>query len=186
MHRARHHQQQQRVGAQTLNEGTNRISVSFVMQYADELSQAESNPMISCYFSSPVQGAVLEVSVPEDDAESKTRVTLEGAIGSNTALPKDTQVVFYQSCMRKNEFGVDCPVSAGLGCVPLTDLMEAGAKNAFIDVVLREPSCDWNEKGKLRLHPGIKDVRVDARIRWEGGSGPRVSAGGCPATAGKR
>jgi hypothetical protein len=162
-----HHRQQRAVGAQTLNEGTNRISVAFAMQYADQLSQAETNPVIACYFSSPVQGPVLEIPVPEDDAERRTRVSLDGLITSSTALPKDTQVVFYQTCMRKNEFGVDCPVSAGIGSVLLTDLIDAGAKNASLDVVIREPSSDWNEKGKLRLHPGTKDVRVDARVRWE-------------------
>ena len=163
----RRNPQRAAVGTQTANEGINRISVSFDMQYADQLSQAESSPVISCYFSSPVQGGVPEFPVPEDDAEHRTRVTLDGAIGSNTALPKDTLVMFYQTCTRKNEFNVDCPVTAGIGHALLTDLMEAGAKNASIDVVLREPSSDWNEKGRLRLHPGVKDVRVDARIRWE-------------------
>ena len=165
-----HRTQRQRIGGKNETEastGTNRISVGFSMQYANELSPAESKPMITCYLSSPVKGPVLEVPVPENDAESKTRVMLDALVDSGTALPKDTQVVFYGTCVRKNEFGVECRVSAGLGTIPLTDLVAAGVKNAPIDLPLRMPSADWIEKGKLRIHAGSKDVKIDARIRWE-------------------
>jgi hypothetical protein len=166
---AMHRTQRQRIGLQNEPDtsGTNRISVGFSMQYANELSQVESKPMISCYLSQPVKGPVLEILVPEDDPDTKTRVVLDAIINSGTALPKDTQVVFYGTCVRKNEFGVECRVSAGIGTVALTDLVEAGVKNAPIDVTLRMPSADWIEKGKLRIHAGSRDVKIDARIRWE-------------------
>ena len=141
--------------------------MSFGLQYANELSPAESRPMVTCYLSTPVEGTVAEVALPEDDANRVTRVVLEGSLKSEASLPKDTQVVFYATCVRKNETGADCPMPAGIGSVALTDLMEAGAKNAPLDVTLRMPSADWLEKGKLRVTATGRDVKIDSRIRWE-------------------
>jgi hypothetical protein len=154
-------------GKPEADNGINRIDVSFAMQYANLLSPAESKPVVTCYLSVPVQGSVLDVPVPENDPNLSTRVTLEGALASGVALPRDTQVVFYATCQRKNEFGVDCEVSAGIGSAFLTDLVESGAKNTPVIVPLRMPSADNIEKGRLCIKATPKDVRIDSRIRWE-------------------
>jgi hypothetical protein len=167
--------------------GVNKINVSFGMQYANEMSQAESQPMVACYLCSPVQGSVVEVAMKENDPAFTTRVVLEGIMGSATLLPKDTEVVFYATCVRENEAGWGCRVPAGIGSVLLVDLVEVGAKSTFIDVALRMPSADWLEKGRLRLNAGAKDVRIDARIRWENSSvGGQLSRVGAAQRSGAR
>lgn len=160
-----------------VDSGINRLSVSFGMQFANGMSPAERDPQILCYLSVPVAGPVLEIPVPENDAERSTRVVLEGALTSDKLLPKDTQIVFYATCVRKNEFGVPCTMPAGIGSVALTDLQESGAKGAPLDVVLRMPSADWIEKGKLRLTASAKDVHIDSRIRWDTSVGSFLRVG---------
>jgi hypothetical protein len=149
------------------SEGVNKIGVSFAMQYANGLSQAESKPVINCYFSSPVHGNVLEVAVPENDSTHATRVLLEGTLGSGMLLPKDTEVVFYQTCQRKNEFTTECTMPAGIAVVPLQTLMDLGSKNTSMELTLKMPSADWLEKGKIRISMSSKEVRIDSRIQWE-------------------
>jgi hypothetical protein len=156
--------------------GTDPISVSFGLQYGDELSQAEREPVVSCYFSRPVRGSVVDVPVPEDDASRATQVRLEGALASGTLLPSDTKIVFYATCLRDNDFGVPCRVAAGIGMVDLSFLANSANAGLQIDVPLVMPSAGGIEKGKIRINTTRRQVEIAERIRWQpigGGYGGR-------------
>jgi hypothetical protein len=142
------------------------ITVAFGMQYGNELSPAESNPMVSCYFSSPVEGPVLDLRVPENEAGKALDVALQGELTIGTLLPADTKLVFYQTCERANEFGVQCRVPAGIGMVDLAFLMN-GANREPVDISLKMPSAGNIEKGRVRLTPGGRRVAIGSGIRWE-------------------
>jgi len=147
--------------------GADPISVSFTLQYGDELSQAESEPIVSCYFSRPVRGNVVHVPVPEDNAGQATQVRLEGFLASGTLLPADTKIVFYATCMRENDFGVPCRVAAGIGRVDLSFLASSANASLQMDVPLTMPSAGNIEKGLIRITTTRAQVAIASRIRWE-------------------
>ncbi len=131
---------------------------------------------------------MLQVPVRENDVRHTTKVRMEGVLKSGTELPKDAQIVFYQTCTRKNDFGVDCTVTAGIATLSLAVTGKAGVhclvvanpvvvvhKSLASDprttepqrVTLRVPSAGWIDKGQLLLRTSPGDVKIDGRIKWE-------------------
>jgi len=135
--------------------GADPIRVTFALQYGDELSQAERAPIVSCYFSAPVEGTVVDVPVPEDNASGSTMVTLEGMLASGTLLPADTQICFYATCERTNDFGVPCRVAAGIGMISLSYL--ASSANSNLQVSIHPPTTrfQYEAHNERRVPPFI-------------------------------
>lgn len=137
-------------------------NVTFLMQYGCELSPAESDPTVAIYVSECAFESFVEYEVPVNNPTQTIAVTLP-----NTAWLKDapaswpvhTKVVFYATCLRKNEQGTKCRVDAGFGSVNLIDLLDPvaalasgglGKTGAFI-VPLCLNTCNDYEKGRVRI-----------------------------------
>jgi len=143
----------------------NPIDVTFTIQYGDELSQREKKPRLLCYLSSPVTNDPVELELPVDDAGKEMQVRISGYLGAGQKLPIDTQLVFYATCEKGNQFNVPCRVDAGFGTVMLKDLWaQPGYTN---DVSLRLKSTGNVEKGRLRVRSGRKMVNISSRIQWD-------------------
>jgi hypothetical protein len=150
------------------------VRVSFSLNYGAKLSQAESKPSVFCYFSDQIENVGVDVQVPEDDASHSINVTIEGTVDSRKPLPTDTEIVFYATCERDNDFGVPCRVDAGFGTLSLNEVALATSSSSAgtysKDVSLRLNSVGGREKGRLRIVSAKKRVDIDSRIRWESAS----------------
>jgi len=145
----------------------NPISLSFGLQYGNEQSQAESDPQVFCYLSRPVKGRGVDVVLPIDDAARVTQVVLEGWLEPSELLPVDTEIVFFSTSVRDNEFGSPCRVPAGVGRVPLALLAKNVHTALSVDVPLEMPSAGDQRKGILRLVTTSKQVVIGSNIQWE-------------------
>ena len=145
------------------------IRVSFTLNYGSKLSQAETKPSIFCYFSDQIKNKGVEVDVPENDASHLVNVTIEGTFDSRKPLPVDTEICFRATCWRKNDYGIDCRVEAGLGVLSLNELVLTTASSSSFkqDVALKDRSTGGRAKGLVRIIAAKKQVNIDSRIRWE-------------------
>jgi hypothetical protein len=146
------------------------VRVSFTLNYGSKLSQAETRPSIFCYFSDQISGKGVDVPVPVNNATKQINVTLEGTFDSRKPLPIDTEVGFYATCWRDNDYGVPCQVSAGMGTLSLNELVNGPGRQFSSDVPLKSNSVGGRERGRLRIISAKKLVNIDSRIRWESSS----------------
>ncbi len=122
---------------QQLQQHGEKISVSFTLRFGNEMSQAEGKPMVTCYFSAPIQGQVVEVSLPEDDANQLVNVQMEGIFDSSEPLPSDCKIMFYLTGETLNEAGTNCTPDLGMGSVNLSDLARSGNNTYSEEVTIR-------------------------------------------------
>jgi len=145
-----------------------KFNVSFTIQYGNELSQRESEPMLFCYLSSPIVTNGVEIPLPVDDADQQIRVNVEGCLPRGVQLPVDAQLVFYATCLKENQFGTPCRVDAGFATLPIAAIWSSSASSGFNeDLSLRLKSSGNIEKGRLRVRSGRHMMELGSQIRWE-------------------
>jgi hypothetical protein len=150
--------QQKKKKQQTMNKATVRLT--FTMQYGCELSQAESKPSVLCYFSDHIANKPVDVAVEEDNAARQITVTIEGSIDPRKPLPVDAELVFRATCWTPNDFGIECRVEAGMGTIPLNEIVVAAASTGRYsrDIPLVEKCVGGREKGRVRIISVKKQV----------------------------
>lgn len=141
------------------------ISVHFTLNYGCELSPKEGRPRLLVYLDSNVENEPIEVPLSEDSVDQTIKMTIIGKINRRQKLPVDTQLVFYTTCEKLNDFGSPCRVDAGFATIPLYAMANSG--NRFTkNLALQLATVKHFEKGKLHITSSQSDVHM-GRVRWE-------------------
>lgn len=161
------HGRPRRIGADATTTATrNSIVVSFGLQYANQQSQAQVDPEVFCYLSQPVKGCGVDVSLPLDNSKEVTQVRLESYLPLGAQLPADTELCFFATGMRPNEFGALCRVPSGIARVSLALLATHARESIELVVPLKVPSDQNRVTGHLKLSTTAKQVQIASGIRW--------------------
>ncbi len=152
-----------------------RISVPFKLLYGCELSPKEGKPRLLCYLDSGVENEPVDIPLDMENGDREIKVTITGLVDTRRKLSVDTQLVFYVTCEKANDFGAPCRVDAGFATVPLYGMVKHGGTFTS-DLSLQLATVGNFEKGKLRMTTVSSEIRM-GRVQWDGRSAIGSSLG---------